>query len=345
MLAFTLNAYWFWTIVKLLAVLVVIPVGGLLLGYLFLLKMMAHMQSRLGPMEPGGYHGWFQNIGDAVKFIQKEDIIPTKADKWVFSFAPYIVVMSTFLLYLVIPAGPDLVISDLKVGVFYALAVGSIGVLGILMAGWASANKYALMGSLRAAGQLIAYELPLVLAVIGVVIQAQSMSLSDIVMAQANFKVFGLNLGGMPFVATQFVGFAIFMIAAQAELTQAPFDMPVAESELVAGYMTEYSGFRFLSFFLGEVASAFALSAIAATLFLGGWYLPMPKSMVDNNFANVAGPGILLVKILFVAFLIFWFRFSYPRFREDQLQAIAWKYLIPISLLNIMVTAVLKVAF
>jgi NADH-quinone oxidoreductase subunit H len=345
MLAFTLNAYWFWTSVKLLSVLVVIPIGGLLLGYLFLLKMMAHMQSRLGPMEPGGYHGWFQNIGDAVKFIQKEDIIPAKADKWVFSLAPYIVVMSTFLLYLVIPAGPDLVISDLKVGVFYAMAVGSIGVLGILMAGWASANKYSLMGSLRAAGQLIAYELPLVLAVVGVVIQAQSMSLSDIVMAQANFKIFGFNAGGMPFIATQFIGFVIFMIAAQAELTQAPFDMPVAESELVAGYMTEYSGFRFLSFFLGEVASAFALSAIAATLFLGGWYLPMPKSMIENNFANVAGPGILLVKILFVAFLIFWFRFSYPRLREDQLQAIAWKYLIPISLLNIMATAILKVVF
>ncbi len=345
MLAFTLNAYWFWTSVKLLAVLVVIPVGGLLLGYLFLLKMMAHMQSRLGPMDPGGYHGWFQNIGDAVKFIQKEDIIPKKADKWVFSLAPYIVVMSTFLLYLVIPAGPDLVISDLKVGIFYAMAVGSIGVLGILMAGWASANKYSLMGSLRAAGQLIAYELPLVLAVVGVVIQAQSMSLSDIVMAQANFKIFGFNAGGMPFIATQFVGFVIFMIAAQAELTQAPFDMPVAESELVAGYMTEYSGFRFLSFFLGEVASAFALSAIAATLFLGGWYLPMPKSMIENNFANVAGPGILMVKILFVAFLIFWFRFSYPRLREDQLQAIAWKYLIPISLVNIMATAILKVVF
>jgi NADH-quinone oxidoreductase subunit H len=345
MLAFTLNAYWFWTSIKLLAVLVVIPIGGLLLGYLFLLKMMAHMQSRLGPMDPGGYHGWFQNIGDAVKFIQKEDIIPKKADKWVFSLAPYIVVMSTFLLYLVIPAGPDLVISDLKVGIFYAMAVGSIGVLGILMAGWASANKYSLMGSLRAAGQLIAYELPLVLAVVGVVLQAQSMSLNDIVMAQANFKIFGLNLGGMPFVATQFIGFGIFMIAAQAELTQAPFDMPVAESELVAGYMTEYSGFRFLSFFLGEVASAFALSAIAATLFLGGWYLPMPKSMIENNFANVAGPGILMVKILFVAFLIFWFRFSYPRLREDQLQAIAWKYLIPISLLNIMATAILKVVF
>ena len=345
MLAFTLNAYWFWTVVKLVAVLVIIPVGGLLLGYLFLLKMMAHMQSRLGPMDPGGYHGWFQNIGDAVKFIQKEDLIPGDADKWVFSLAPYVVVMSTFLLYLVIPAGPDLVISDLKVGVFYALAVGSIGVIGILMAGWASANKYSLMGSLRAAGQLIAYELPLVLAVVGVVIQAGSMSLSDIVRVQSNFKVFGLNLGGMPFVATQFVGFFIFMIAAQAELTQAPFDMPVAESELVTGYMTEYSGFRFLSFFLGEVASAFALSAIAATLFLGGWYLPMPHSLIDNNFANVIGPGILMAKVLFVAFLIFWFRFSYPRFREDQLQTLAWKYLIPISLLNIMATAVLKVVF
>lgn len=343
-LAFTL-AYWQQSIIKLLAVLVVIPVGGLLLGYVFLLKMMAHMQSRLGPMDPGGFHGWFQNIGDAVKFIQKEDIIPTKADKWVFSLAPYIVVMSTFLLFLVIPAGPDLVISNLEVGVFYALAVSSIGVLGILMAGWASANKYSLMGSLRAAGQLIAYELPMVLSVVGVIIQAGSMNFNTIVAKQQQFEIFGVNLAGMPFVATQFIGFVVFMIATQAELSQAPFDMPVAESELVTGYMTEYSGFRFLSFFLGEVASTFAFSAIAATLFLGGWYLPMPDSWVTNNFANILGPGILLAKIMFVAFLIFWFRFSYPRFREDQLQALAWKYLIPISLLNIVLTAVLKVAF
>ena len=346
MLAALNPAYWQLTALKLAAVLVVIPVGGLLLGYVFLLKMMAHMQSRLGPMDPGGYHGWFQNIGDAVKFIQKEDIIPRDADKWVFSLAPYVVVMSTFLLYLVIPAGPDLVISDLKVGVFYALAVSSISVLGILMAGWASANKYSLMGSLRAAGQLIAYELPLVLAVIGVVIQAGSMSLQDIVISQKNFEVFGLDLAGMPFIATQFVGFVIFMIAAQAELTQAPFDMPVAESELVTGYMTEYSGFRFLSFFLGEVASAFALSAIAATLFLGGWYVPGLAFLDGNSFLyNLAGVGVMFAKIMFVAFLIFWVRFSYPRFREDQLQMIAWKYLIPISILNIMVTAVLKVVF
>jgi NADH-quinone oxidoreductase subunit H len=344
MLAITL-AYWQQSIIKMVAVLIVIPVGGLLLGYTFLLKMMAHMQSRLGPMESGGFHGWFQNIGDAVKFIQKEDIIPTEADKWVFSLAPYIVVMSTFLLFLVIPAGPDLVISDLSVGVFYALAVSSIGVLGILMAGWASANKYSLMGSLRAAGQLIAYELPMVLSVVGVIVQAGSMNFNTIVDKQRQFEIFGLNLAGMPFVATQFIGFGIFMIATQAELSQAPFDMPVAESELVTGYMTEYSGFRFLSFFLGEVASTFAFAAIAATMFLGGWYLPMPDRWIDNNIANIAGPGILLVKIMFVSFLIFWFRFSYPRFREDQLQALAWKYLIPISLLNIVATAILKVAF
>lgn len=344
MLAITL-AYWQQSIIKLIAVLIVIPVGGLLLGYTFLLKMMAHMQSRLGPMESGGFHGWFQNIGDAVKFIQKEDIIPTEADKWVFSLAPYIVVMSTFLLFLVIPAGPDLVISNLSVGVFYALAVSSIGVLGILMAGWASANKYSLMGSLRAAGQLIAYELPMVLSVVGVIVQAGSMNFNTIVEKQRTFHIFGLNLAGMPFVVTQFIGFGIFMIATQAELSQAPFDMPVAESELVTGYMTEYSGFRFLSFFLGEVASTFAFAAIAATMFLGGWYLPMPGHWIDNNIANVIGPGILLVKIMFVSFLIFWFRFSYPRFREDQLQALAWKYLIPISLLNIVATAILKVAF
>ena len=344
MLALTL-AYWQQSIIKLIAVLIVIPVGGLLLGYTFLLKMMAHMQSRLGPMESGGFHGWFQNIGDAVKFIQKEDIIPTEADKWVFSLAPYVVVMSTFLLFLVIPAGPDLVISDLSVGVFYALAVSSIGVLGILMAGWASANKYSLMGSLRAAGQLIAYELPMVLSVVGVIVQAGSMNFNTIVEKQRTFHIFGLNLAGMPFVITQFIGFGIFMIATQAELSQAPFDMPVAESELVTGYMTEYSGFRFLSFFLGEVASTFAFAAIAATMFLGGWYLPMPGHWIDNNIANVIGPGILLAKIMFVSFLIFWFRFSYPRFREDQLQALAWKYLIPISLLNIVATAILKVAF
>ncbi|MEA2902032.1 MAG: NADH-quinone oxidoreductase subunit [Actinomycetota bacterium] len=338
MLAFELS-FWQSTLLKTVVVLSVIPAAAIILGYVFLLKMMAHMQSRLGPMEPGGFHGWFQLIGDGIKFIQKEDIIPSEADRRVFAIAPVVVLVSTFLLYIVLPAGPDLVVQDLDVGIFYALAVSSLSVIGVLMAGWASANKYSLLGSLRAAGQLIAYELPLVLAVVGVVIQAGTMSLQGIVHAQADGSIFGVDIIGNPYILTQFVGFVIFVAASQAELTQTPFDMPVAESELVAGYMTEYSGFRFLFFFMAEFGTAFALSAIAATLFLGGWSVPF----VDGNLANVLGPVVLGAKIMLVAFLIFWMRFTFPRFREDQLQAFAWKVLIPLSLANIVVTGLLKV--
>ncbi len=333
-------SYWQATAVKTVVVLTVIPVGALVLGYVFLLKMMAHMQSRLGPMESGGFHGWFQLVGDAVKFIQKEDIIPARADRRVFALAPVVVLASTFLLYVVIPAGPRLVVEDLDVGIFFALAVSSLSVVGVLMAGWASANKYSLLGALRAAGQLIAYELPLVLAVVGVVIQAGTMSMQGIVEAQAEGSILGTSAIGNPYLLTQFVGFAIFLVAAQAELTQTPFDMPVAESELVAGYMTEYSGFRFLFFFMAEFGSAFALAAIASTLFLGGWYVPG----VTGGLADVAGPLVLGAKIMAVSFLIFWMRFTFPRFREDQLQTFAWKVLIPLSLANIVVTAVAKVA-
>ena len=340
MLAATIP-YWELTIIKTVVVLAIIPAGALILGYVFLLKIMAHMQSRMGPMESGGFHGWFQLIGDAIKFIQKEDIIPAEADQRVFALAPLVVLISTFLLYVVVPAGPRLVVQNLDVGIFYALAVSSLGVIGVLMAGWASANKYSLLGSLRAAGQLIAYELPLVLAVVGVVIQAQTMSLQGIVHAQARGAIFGFSWLGNPFVITQIVGFGIFLAAAQAELTQTPFDMPVAESELVAGFMTEYSGFRFLFFFMAEFGTAFALSAIAATLYLGGWYQPFFKTGI---MADVLGPIALAIKIMLVAFVIFWIRFTFPRFREDQLQAFAWKFLIPLSLVNIMATAVFKVA-
>jgi NADH-quinone oxidoreductase subunit H len=222
--------------------------------------------------------------------------------------------------------------------------VSSLSVIGILMAGWASANKYSLIGALRAAGQLIAYELPLVLAVVGVVMQAGSLSLQRIVNAQASFQVFGHRVGGVPFIIPQFIGFLLFLIASQAELTQTPFDMPVAESELVAGYMTEYSGFRFLFFFIGEFGTAFALAGIGATLFLGGWYFPGMHSLHPAWLREVVGPAVLAVKIMALAFFIFWFRFSYPRFREDQLQAFAWKLLIPLSLVNIMATGVIKVA-
>jgi NADH-quinone oxidoreductase subunit H len=333
-------------------VLAIVPLTALILGYVFLLKMMSHMQSRLGPMDPGGFHGWYQLIGDGIKFLQKEDIMPGEADRRVFALAPAIVVLSTFLVFVVLPAGPRIAVASLDshpfargafdgVGVFYALAVSSLSVIGVLMAGWASSNKYALLGALRAAAQLIAYELPLVLAVVGVVIQTGTMSLQGIVFFQQNGSLFGWSGLGFPLILTQFVGFALFMVAAQAELTQPPFDMPVAESELVAGYMVEYTGFRFLFFFIGEFGTAFAFAALAATLFLGGWALPG----VHGTMADVLGPFVLFAKIMFVAFLMFWARFTYPRFREDQLQALAWKWLIPIALGNILVTGILKVAF
>jgi NADH-quinone oxidoreductase subunit H len=316
--------------------------GALILGYVFLLKMMSHMQSRLGPMEAGP-HGVLQLVADGVKFIQKEDIFPSQADRRVFALAPLVVLMSTFLIYVVVPAGPDVVVEQLDVGVFFALAVSSLSVIGVLMAGWASANKYALLGGVRAAGQLIAYELPLVLAVVGVVVQAGTLDLQKIVQAQATGEIFGFGAIGLPFIVTQFLGFLIFLVALQAELTQTPFDMPVAESELISGYQVEYTGFRFLFFFMGEFGTAFAFAAIAAVLFLGGWYIP--GFDVDDNILNFLGPVVLFGKAMFVAFLIFWFRFTYPRFREDQLQAFAWKFLIPLSLVNIAATGILKVVF
>ena len=341
--------YWGQSLLRVLGglVAVLLPAGTIV--YVFLFKMMSFMQSRLGPMEAGPY-GSLQLVAEVGKWLQKEDIQPTNADKPVFKMAPIIVLMSTFLLVVVVPFGPDAWFTNLETGIFYALAVSSISVLGILMAGWSSANKYSLLGGLRAAGQLIAYELPMVLAVMGVVIQAGTMNLQQIVVAQNAGSMFGIDVLGNPYVITQFVGFIVFMIAIQAELTQAPFDMPIAESELVSGYMTEYSGFRFLIFFIGEFATAGVFAMIASTLFLGGWGVPFSwfgwTSMDSvSNWMNIVGPLIVFTKMMVLTFFIMWVRFTYPRFREDQLQRIAWKVLIPVSLVNIMLTAVLKVMF
>jgi len=336
--------YWGQSILRVLGVMIAVLIPAGTLVYLFLFKMMSFMQSRLGPMEAGPY-GSLQLFAEVGKFIQKEDISPRGADLQIFRMAPYVVVLTVFLIYVAVPFGPDAVFADFQVGVFYVLAVSSISVLGILMAGWSSANKYSLIGGLRAAGQLIAYELPLVLAGVGVVIQAGTMNMQQIVAAQSTGEMFGWAGIGNPYAITQFVGLLIFMIAVQAELTQTPFDMPIAESELVAGYMTEYSGFRFLLFFIGEFAAAAAFAAVAATLFLGGWALPNSWFDQTTNAMNVIGPLILFGKTLLLSGLIFWVRFTYPRFREDQLQRFAWKLLIPLALANIMVTAVLKVAF
>jgi NADH-quinone oxidoreductase subunit H len=335
-------AWWMQTSLRTVGVLlaVLLPAGTLV--YVFLFKMMSFMQSRLGPMEAGPY-GSMQLLAEVGKFIQKEDIIPWRADKKLFAFAPYIVIAAVFMVYLVVPFGPDAYFVDFNTGVFFALAVSSVSVIGILVAGWASANKYSLLGGLRAAGQLIAYELPMVLAVVGVVVQAGTLNMQGIVAAQSEGEIFGWDVIGNPFIFTQAIGFLIFLIAMQAELTQTPFDMPVAESELVSGYMTEYSGLRFLLFFIGEFASAGAFAAVAATLFLGGWSVPFLDNGAD--WMNVVGPLVLLTKMLFVSFLVFWVRFTYPRFREDQLQQLAWKILIPLSLVNILATMALKVAF
>jgi len=315
---------------KVLLVALIVPLSAMVLGFAEM-KVSAKMQSRVGPYFAGGRWGWAQLIADGVKFFQKEDIVPDDADQPVFKAAPIIVLMGTVALLVVIPFGPGLIFQDLSVGIFYALAISSISTIGVLMAGWSSANKYSLMGGLRAAGQLIAYELPLVLAVVGSVIMAGTMSMGGIVQAQID--------AGFPFVVVQFIGFGIFMVAALAELTRIPFDMPIAESELVMGYVTEYSGFRFLFFFLAEYANMFTMSAIAATLFLGGYWLPfVPESTLDY-----AGPFILIGKVLVLTFGMIWFRWTFPRFREDQLQTLAWKWLIPLALANIAVTAVLKV--
>ncbi len=331
---------WLALAIWLVVVATIIPVMGMAIGYAEM-KISAHMQSRIGPYFAGGRFGWAQLIADGVKFFQKEDLVPDNADRPVFKMAPVLVMVGTTGLFVVIPFGPGMTPQNLDLGIFYALAISSVGTIGILMAGWSSGNKYSLMGGLRAAGQLIAYELPLVLAVVGVVILAGTMSLDGIVQAQISwFSEAGWRFG-MPFVIVQAVGLGVFFVASLAELSRIPFDMPIAESELVMGYLTEYSGFRFLFFFLAEFANMFTLSAIAATLFLGGYWVPG----IPDAVLQFVGPLVLLGKISLFVFVSIWFRWTFPRFREDQLQSLAWKWLVPISLANIVVTGVLKVVF
>lgn len=334
--------FWALLVLKLVLIASIVP-GAALVAIYGELKISAHMQSRIGPYFAGGRWGWAQPLADGLKFIQKEDLVPDEADDFVFRAAPYVVLAGTLATFVIIPASPTLIVRDLDLGLFYLLAVSSVSTIGVLMAGWSSANKYSLMGGLRAAAQLIAYELPLVLAAVGVAIQAGTLSLGGIVAAQGEgglYTIPGTDIG-VPFVfAGQIVGFAIFMVASLAELSRTPFDMPIAESELVMGYLTEYSGLRFTMFFLGEYAGMVALSAIASTLFLGGYYFPG----LNENALEILGPAILAAKVGLLVFLMIWMRWTFPRLREDQLQSLAWRWLIPVSLANIVVTATLKVA-
>ena len=318
---------WQILIVKLVIILTVVPVGALVGGYV-LHKEMAHMQHRLGPMYAGGFHGWAQTLADGIKFIYKEDIIPARADKTVFSIAPAVVFVPVLMLYLVIPIDRNLIVEDLDVGLFYLLAIGSVGTIGVLMAGWSSANKYALIGALRGAAQLIAYELPIVLSAAAVAMLAGTLSLTGIVEAQDwPFILWPPGLGLALFV--------IFLVGAMAEMTLPPFDMPVAESELITGAFTEYTGMRFIfGFFFAEMGHMIAFAAITATLFLGGYKPIVPWEPLELI------PGVLwfFVKSSFMVFLILWIRFTFPRLRADLLLKFAWKVLIPLSLVLVLVT-------
>jgi NADH-quinone oxidoreductase subunit H len=320
------DAYWLSLVVKSVIVLGFFLVAPLVVGYLEH-KVLAHMQGRLGPMYAGRFHGWAQLVADGIKFVQKEDVIPAAADRWVYSLAPAVALVPYIALFVVIPFSAELYILDLDVGIFFVLAISSVGVIGTLMAGWASANKFSLIGALRAAAQLIAYELPLVLASASVVMQAGTLSMIGIVEAQDRYW----------FVLTQPIGFFIFLVAALAELTRPPFDMPVADSEIIFGHMTEYTGLKFAFFLLSEYGGIVALAAVASVLYLGG-YQALPL------LGPIPAPLWMAAKIGALSFVIIWLRATYPRMREDQLQRGSWLALIPLGLLQVLVVGVLKVA-
>jgi NADH-quinone oxidoreductase subunit H len=289
-------------------------------------KILAHMQHRLGPMEAGRFHGWAQLIADGVKFVQKEDVIPRAADRWVFSLAPAVVLVPVILVLVVVPFGTDIWVENLDVGLFFVMAISAVGVIGVLMAGWASANKFSLIGAVRAAAQLIAYELPLILAAVAVAMLAGTLSLVGIVEAQRDYW----------FVIVQPVGLLIFVMASLAELTRTPFDMPIADSEIIYGAYTEYSGLKFAFFLLSEYGGIVVLSAVASVLFLGGYLAPPGLDFIP-------GPIWMSAKIGAISFLIIWLRATFPRLREDQLQRFSWIVLIPLTLVNILATGVIMV--
>ncbi|GIM45693.1 NADH-quinone oxidoreductase subunit H [Collibacillus ludicampi] len=305
---------------------------GVVLGcvtYAILLerKIIGYMQLRIGPNRVGPW-GLFQTIADVLKLLLKEDIIPNKADKTLFAIAPIISYAPAFMVLAVVPfTASHLFTAGLDVGILYYIALSAISVIGIVLGGWASNNKYAIIGALRSAAQMISYEIPLAMSILGVVLMAGSLNIVKIVEAQKNFPY-------VWYVVPQILGFIVFLIAATAELSRAPFDLPESESELVSGYFTEYSGFRFAFYMLAEYVYLIAMSGLAAALFFGGWSGPLL-------------PGWLwyVIKAGAFIFLMFWTRATMPRIRVDQLMSFSWKVLIPLALLNLLLTATWKIFF
>ncbi len=290
-------------------------------------KVIGHMQVRLGPMRVGP-HGILQPIADGIKLFFKEDIIPASADKPIFYIAPVIALFSALSSVAVLPFFEGFVIANVNIGLLFIFAMSSLGAYGIIMAGWASNSKYSFLGGLRSSAQVISYEISMGLSLVGVMMLAGSLNLTDIVKAQESYPL------GM-FLFPQFIGFFVFMISAIAETNRAPFDLPEAESELVAGYFVEYSGMRFALFFAAEYIGMIIMSSIATVCFLGGWNGPFDIPYVPFAW--------FLIKVYFLIFSYYWLRATLPRYRYDHLMALGWKVLIPLALLNILITGLVKV--
>jgi NADH-quinone oxidoreductase subunit H len=327
----TIN-YFIWPLIQIGLVVTLVALWVAYATYLER-KISAFMQARLGPMRVGPW-GLLQPIADGIKLLVKEDFIPESADRWIFFFAPYIAVASAFIVFSVIPFGPDwAVIADVNIGLLFVLAVSSVGVLALILAGWSSNSKYALLGGLRSSAQMVSYEVAMGLSLIGALMFARTLSLSGIVAAQGSDSIW--------FLVYQPAGFLLFLISGIAENNRAPFDLPEAESELVAGFHTEYSGMRWSLFFMAEYAAMVVVSAVAATVYLGGWYFPFVYRLETSGHHNLfvlVSLLVFLVKASLILYFYFWLRWTLPRFRYDQLMDIGWKWLIPSALINIVLS-------
>lgn len=316
----------FWQTLVLDGLGVVVTFVFLLLTVMFLTyyerKLISRVADRIGPNRTGPY-GILQPVADTVKLLVKEDITPAKADALVYMLAPALIIVPAFLIYTVIPFAPGVVGTDINVGLLFIVSIASITTISILMAGWGSRNKYSLLGGMRAVAQMISYEIPMVLAMLGPVILAGSLSLVKIIDAQSNFRWFLL---------AQPVGLLVYFVAGVAEANRSPFDIPEAESELVAGYHTEYGAFKFALFFLAEYTNTFTIAVLITILFLGGWQGPFAEQV------PLLGTIYFLIKAYLVVFLFIWIRGTFPRLRIDQLMSFAWKFLLPLALTNLLVT-------
>lgn len=308
-------------------------------------KVAARIQQRVGPMLTGPRQwaefsmwtgGLFQTAADAIKLLVKELIIPAKADPIPFTAAPILIVTVCITAYLVIPFAPAFSVSDLNIGIIHVVAISSLTVLSIVVAGWASNSKYSLLGGLRSAAQMLSYEIPLIFALLGPILLSGTLSMQGMVMAQREY--------GCWFLLPSLLGFVIYYVASIAEVNRPPFDIPEAESELVAGYVSEYSGMMFAMFFLAEFANMFLVCSVASTVFLGGWMVPfLPVPDQPSGWYMALGALVFFAKTSFLVFIMMWIRWTFPRVRPDHLMNLGWKYLFPLSLINLVLCAVVAV--